>query len=861
MRSLALFPEPPRFDVEIEHGTDINASCQRCKLSQGVKSPCMAPEGEPDGLLVVNDEPGREEDIRGRPLVGQSGAYLRRVVAQSWDGPIALDNGIKCAPGSRTVGDKELAACRTYLTQVIREVKPKRIIALGTPATHSLLGRGISPQQTRRGFAWLSSMRGVDHPIPVFSVLHPLTASRNRFLRAHFEADIAWACSTPVSPPEWKKPRAHLVTNAAEAQIAVDAFTTAPWAAWDVEAAGLMFDPSYRVLCVAVCGRGQSDVYVWTAEGLYDWGARRVLLAWLANPAHRKVGSNEKYDRTAILANFGVLSQGSLGDVRLWRKLLEPEANGALGAMADLLGLGGHKGEAQDAIEDAMAKVRAVLAQEKRDAKTKNLSFDFVRPSALHPDPLLEKVIRDDPTEKGKYVYGLIPLTTLHRYNARDAYVTSVLGEKLEGDLAAEPDLQRTWETLVSPASVAVAQVEAWGVPTSRDALEAFDAHLAGQLAEIGKRLALYSTTINWDSPDQIAELLYKKLGLPILSETDGGKPSTSEATLDQLRKHHPLPGLILDHRGMSKMRGAFAIGMLPHVRSDGRIHPNLKLDGARSGRLSCEGPNLQQIPRADTVEGKMARDVFRASPGHKIVQLDYSQIELRVAAALSNDPDMLKIFEDGVDYHQRTAELIAKTAWGIDPAQVLKMHRTAAKIVNFGLLYGMGDSTLAVKIGVTVREASRIREAILGHFKQLARWSEKLVIEARKTGEIWTEWDGRRARRRPMWRIADSDEMTRKTAENGATNTPVQGTASDYGLASLAATVDWIRDNAVPAKLVLPVHDALLLEVRDDAVDEVAFEVKRIMTSWPSRCVLAVDVDSGPSWGSLKPHVFADAA
>jgi uracil-DNA glycosylase family 4 len=860
MKSLPLFPEPPRFAVEVEHGTDINTACTRCKLSEGVKSPCMSPEGEPGGLLVVTDSPGREEDTRGRPLVGANGAYLRRVIARTWAGPLALDHGVKCFPGARTVGEKELSACRTYLVQVIREVQPQRIIALGTPATHSLLGRGISPQQTRRGFAWLCSTKGIA-PVPVFAVLHPGIASRNRFLRGHFEEDVEWACTAPVTVPAWEEPKAYLVTNATEARTAIAAFTEAAWAAWDVETAGLMFDPSFRMLSLAVCGRGQSDVYVWTSEGLADAGARKLLLAWLADPAHRKVGQNEKYDRTAVLACFGVLTRGSYGDTRLWRKLLEPEANGALGAMADLLGLGGHKGEAEQAIEDAMAKIRLVLAQEKKDAKTKNLAFFFVQPAALAPDALLEKVIRDDPTEKGKYVYGLIPKPVLYRYNARDAYVTALLGEKLEADLDTQPDLRRTWDVLVGPAAEAVAEVEAWGVPASRDALEAFDTHLQGQIAEIQQRLALYSTTINWDSPIQVGELLYNKLGLPILERTASEQPSTSEATLDQLRKHHPLPGLILDHRGFAKMRGSFAAGMLPHIRSDGRIHPNLKLDGARSGRLSCESPNLQQIPRADSIEGKMARDVFRASPGHKLVQLDYSQLELRIAAALSRDPDMLAIFAAGVDYHQRTAELISKTAWGIDPSQVLKMHRTAAKIVNFGLLYGMGDGALAVKIGVTVKEAGRIREAILGHFKQLAKWSENLVLEARKTGEIWTEWDGHRARRRPMWRIADSDEQTRRTAENGATNTPVQGTASDYGLASVHATVSWIRDNAVPAKLVLPVHDALLLEVRDDAVDEVAYEVRQIMVSWPCLCVLEVDVEVGPSWGSLSKYKFEAAA
>jgi DNA polymerase-1 len=310
----------------------------------------------------------------------------------------------------------------------------------------------------------------------------------------------------------------------------------------------------------------------------------------------------------------------------------------------------------------------------------------------------------------------------------------------------------------------------------------------------------------------------------------------------------------LLQHRSVVKMDSTYAVGMLKHIRDDGRIHPSLLLDGARSGRASCQDPNLQNIPReADSAEGKMARDVFVAAPGHVLMSVDYSQIELRIAAMLSGDQEMQQIFQDGVDFHRRTAELISKIAWKIRPQDVEKKHRTAAKSVNFGVLYGLGDDGLAAQLGCSVNEARRVREAVLGRFHRLAKWIRERLIEAKKTGYCRTWWAGAPARRRSLWRLASKDSEERSRNEHAAHNTPIQGTASEFCLASLVAVVRWIRADAVPAKLILPIHDALLLEVHEDCVQEVAQNVREIMLSWNSMGVpLEVDIDTGLAWGSL---------
>jgi DNA polymerase-1 len=253
-----------------------------------------------------------------------------------------------------------------------------------------------------------------------------------------------------------------------------------------------------------------------------------------------------------------------------------------------------------------------------------------------------------------------------------------------------------------------------------------------------------------------------------------------------------------------------------------------------------------------------MARDIFTASPGYVLLSADYSQLELRVAAMLSGDEEMKAIYNSGVDYHLRTAQLIAPIVWHVDGATIETKgkERSFAKTVNFGLLYGKTDAGLAYELGCTRAEAEAVRRAILGRFKQLARWLRDQVAYARQHGCVWTSWLGEPARRRYIYRIADQDEAIRRHAENQAYNTPVQGSASDYCLASLIELVRWLREDAVPAKAVLTVYDSIIFECREDAVAEVAWRARDVMRGWPSFGVpLVVDFEVGTAWGSLKKY------
>lgn len=867
MRKLPLYAAPPRGVLELESPLALNHTCSRCALGTAkIRTICMAADGESGGLLVVGQAPGRDEDVAGRPMVGKSGSYLRVQIAKHWKGPVAYDNAARCFTPEEPK-PATLKACRPYLAQTLREARPQRILALGAVAAKSIIGRAISPMLTRRAYAYLHNPG-----VPVFVLLHPAAAVRNRFVRTMFEQDLEWALTSELPARAPIHAEIRLVEDLESARACDTAMRLGPWFSFDVEAAGVMWEPSYRILAVSCCIAGEDSPWVWTAKALTDPSIRTVLLELLGDPHVRKGGQNVKYDMLAFRAAYGQVVKGIDFDIRLERKLIEPEASGYLEDMVELIGMGGTKEECDVVKTAEVAKAKATLRSQKKEAASKNKTLFPTVGQPLHPrlDAALEALVRDeDDDEPDRYAYALLPDDVLWRYNGRDAVSTTRLASKLGVEVAANPALSNVWSKIVLPASSALERVEAWGMGASRDAILAFDSYCAIQEMEASAKLQGHAQ-INWGSNVQVADYFYKQRGysIPFMSAS-GQSASVDEDALKHLEAQGAREAAaLLKLREMTKLRGTYAAGMLRHIRSDGRIHPNVKLDGARSGRTSCTDPNLQNIPRAETLTGKMIRQCFIAPPGYALLESDYSQLELRIAAMLSGDPDMKAIFQSGVDYHLRTAQMISKLAWGIAPEDVKPQHRSAAKTINFALLYGQGDAACAAKITVEMRrgdpgapavrpeQAAKVREAILGKFKVLARWLEDQLTFARRYGHSRTWWEGKPGRSRPLWRIADQDDQMRSNAENASQNTPIQGTASDYCIASLARVVDWIEEEHIPAKLIIPIHDSLMLEVREDYLAEAAYCVRGIMQGhWSDDVLLEVDQKVGPNWGDLQKY------
>lgn len=876
MKRLPLYEERPKLAVETSENLPLDSSCNRCPLADRAKHRCLGPryvDGDPNvgTLLVIMDGVTAEEDRVGQPYRGEAGLFVQRLIAKHWKGRVIFDVATRCPGGKDGASEKSVEACRPYLARTLAENQITRIVTAGGNASLSLYGRSVAAFTNRRGYSFLEQYDECKddgpHPrlVPVFPLFHPLQATRNSFLRRWWEEDLQWALTTDPELPPWDG-AVHVVENAEDAREAMAVIRSAPESAFDVETAGRMFAPNWRLLSLAVAPdvNGAKDAYVWTEEALRDPIASRGLTEWLSDESAPKVGQNGKYDALASKATFDIDVKGLNTDVRLVRKLLDPEADGKLDKMADLIGMGGMKEEAASFMKPLYKEVSSAYARRtrarnaKKDPREIDLAAEFMTEYGVSRP--FGEWMADKDNEKESWGYALLPKDTLWRYNGRDAVGTMRLKKVLAPQMEASPPLKRIWTgvpgsayTGIRGASEAIVQVEGWGIAVDKDAMLTLKRYLDGRASELSDTLRGFAD-INWNSRDQVGTYFFKKLGLPPVKKTDSGEDSTDREVLEELGKLHPAPETLLKLRKVEKLNGTYATGLLPHIRPDGRIHPSFLLDGARSGRTSCQNPNLQNQPRPDTPEAKMVRDLFIAPVGHRLVQLDYSQLELRIACMLSGDEEMLRIFESGVDYHQRTAELISMVAWGIPPEKVEKKHRSFAKTINFGLLYGKGDKTIAEEFGCSVDEAAKIRAAILGRFRKLAAWCREREREARLTGEVWTTWMGQRARRRPLWRIGDADDFTRSVALHGAVNSPVQGSANEYGVASLTATVNWILEDFVPAKLVLYVHDSLMLEVRDDAVDEVVYQVRRIMTQWDSGGVpLVADAEQGIAWGSLE--------
>jgi DNA polymerase I-like protein with 3'-5' exonuclease and polymerase domains len=683
----------------------------------------------------------------------------------------------------------------------------------------------------------------------VFIVMHPAAGERNRLLYRIFDRDFTRALKAehpPMPPIDAKFYQIETLEDSLEAVQMIR--EEAPVFSYDTETGGVMHSRYFEVVTVSICPSGTDIAYVWERDVLSNSTIRQPLLDLLEDPSIGKAGHNIKYDNHAIRCAFGTIVQGTEIDTRLQLKLLESDIDASLDVAVERVGMGGMKAEAK--VELQKAKLTVVTAR--KEKKDKQGAFDF------DEDPIIAAACDYPKEAPERFTYALMKPPIRARYCARDSIGTSRLADSLEQRLPRFPGVQRVWDQIVSKATDAIGQIEYWGIAADREGIRAIDTVVTFDIQEVDERIRSHGD-YNPSSPHDIERLLYDDIGLKAPDTTETGRRSTAKDTLFSLKGKHPVVEDILAYRKLETYRDRYGLSMLNLIRDDGRFHPELKIDGARTGRLSCVSPALHQAPRAETELGKMVRGAFRAARGCVLGQLDYSQLELRIAAMLSGDPVMIQMFLSGEDFHTATAKEIAKEFWGIEPEDVRKEHRTYAKQFNFGLIYGMSDTGVAKKIGCTTERAAALRKAVLGKWVVLDKWLKECLNHSRKTGYTGTWWDGEDARIRQLFDIHSQDSKRRSRAENGAANTKVQGTASDYMLLSLAMIVEWILKENLPAKLVLSVHDSAILEIEKGAEDEVMNGAAEIMQSHNSLGVpLKVDGEIGESWGGLEAFPVA---
>ena len=856
MRKLPLYTEPPQAFIASVQPSPIDKTCELCDLGQGAKHRCLSPDGAPGGLLVLGESPFRVDDDANRPFAGGTGKYARKLISKWWTGPIVYDNAVRCYSAAE-VKTKHLKACRTYGAKVLHDAAPARIIALGGDAIESLLDRRPAVQSVRRGYGWY--INELDDMVPIFFVLPPDYALSNRFIQQQFESDLEWALTTPAPKPIFDG-AALIIESDMDALMAKRSLASSKWITYDVETSGLMHNTDFKLESVTLLGDDADVCWVWGREALALPGARETLRA-IFEGVTPFATQNGKFDDRAVMLDLGANVSAIYADTRLMRKMLEPDTRASLELLTELVGMGGHKEEA-DEVVDAVCKELKYQANPPSPT-TPSGKPRKIKPPAFHVDPRTLRQVAAG-IEPEAFAYRFLESDLLYRYNGRDVWSTRALTRTLEPAFRTNPDIARMWDSVVAGANVAVRWIEYWGFAVDIDAIKAFEQYRTLHEIDHYQKLMKYGT-FNPASVPQLRDLLFNKLGLtPVRIDEETDNASTDSDTLDALEGKHPI---ISDLRGYRKFKklAVYAGGMLPWVRDDGRIHSSWLLDGAGTGRSSSQKPNLQNIPSADRdpVLGKMARDCFIAPRGHKLLEFDYSQLELRVAAMLSQDPNMIADFVAGIDIHTNNARECAQAIWKITPAQwdamtkdQQKPYRARIKTTTFGKLYGKSDKGLAHEFNCKVAEVQAINAKIWGRYNVLDEWTQQMLSLARKTGEAWTWWNGNRGRRRPLPRIASHEQGVRENAERSSWNTPIQGTAAEYMTASFHPIVTWLLEDKVPAKVVCTVHDSIIFEVRDDALEEVAWQAKRILTSHPSMGVpLKVDAKVGQAWGSLKEY------
>ncbi|GGC09926.1 DNA polymerase I [Marinobacterium zhoushanense] len=534
--------------------------------------------------------------------------------------------------------------------------------------------------------------------------------------------------------------------------------------------------------------------------GAPDQLDRKAVLAQLKplleDPDYKKIGQHIKYDMN-VLANYGIELQGIGSDTMLESYVLNSTAS-----RHDM----------------------DTLAQRYLNAET--VSFEAIAGKG-----------------KKQLTFNQIDLEQAAPYAAEDADITLRLHQTLMPKLEAEGELVAVLKEIELPLVPVLSRIERNGALV--------DAALLGQQSrEIEQRLKeleneaheLAGGPFNLSSTKQLQEILFDKQGLPVKKKTPKGAPSTAEEVLQELALDYPLPKVIIEHRGLSKLKSTYT-DKLPQMinKATGRIHTSYHQAVTATGRLSSTDPNLQNIP-VRTTEGRRIRQAFIAPKGYKIVAADYSQIELRIMAHLSGDKGLLEAFAQGEDIHRATAAEVFK----VSRDQVSSDQRRSAKAINFGLIYGMSAFGLAKQLGLGRKEAQTYIDHYFETYPGVQRYMDSTRERAREHGYVETIF----GRRLYLPEINARNPMSRQAAERTAINAPMQGTAADIIKKAMVRVDDWLRESRIDARMIMQVHDELVFEVREADVETFLEQVHPLMENTVQLDVpLLVEAQSGDNW------------
>ena len=536
----------------------------------------------------------------------------------------------------------------------------------------------------------------------------------------------------------------------------------------------------------------------------------------------------------------------------------------------------GHQEEEQLSVDTVLEKLKPVLESEKTKIVGQNIKFDRniltrygINLDSFENDTMLMSYVLNSTATRhnldalaqhylkyktttfeevaGKGVkqvtFDLVPMDQAVHYASEDADITFQLHEEFKSRLAKEPVLNTLLEEVEIPLITVLSDMERAGTLVNERVLKAQSKNFSERITKLEtEAYELADQEFNLGSPKQLQEIFFEKLKYPILQKTPGGQPSTAENVLQQLSEDYELPKIILEHRTLSKLKSTYTDKLPLQISpSTGRIHTSFNQTGTSTGRLSSSDPNLQNIP-IKTEDGRRIRQAFEAPNGYQLISADYSQIELRVIAHLSKDEGLLKAFKEGQDIHSSTASEVFE----VDLQEVEPDQRRSAKAINFGLIYGISAFGLSKQLGINRNLAAEYMDIYFSRYPGVRKYMNKTKTEAKKIGYVETLY----GRRLYLPEISTGNAIRRQAAERVAINAPVQGTAADIMKKAMLSVNDSLKKQKIDAKLILQVHDELVVESHEKDTEKVT----KILTDSMSKAAklsvpLEVEIGIGKNW------------
>lgn len=632
------------------------------------------------------------------------------------------------------------------------------------------------------------------------------------WIKALEEGDTSESAATPVSKEGDNKPAPTIpqvtqtqyttVLSEEDFNLWLDKIQSAPLFAFDTETTSLDYMEA-RVVGVSVAVTAGEAAYIPFGHDYLD-APQQLSQEWvfqqlkplLENPELKKVGQNLKYDKS-VLANHGINLQGIAFDTMLESYVLD-----SAGSRHDM----------------------DTLAERHLDHQT------------IHFEDIAGKGAK-------QLTFNQIDLEQAGPYAAEDADITLRLHQALWPQLEAETSLAQVFDRIELPLLSVLSTIERNGALIDSKLLGEQSVEIAQRLDELEKQaFELAGEEFNLGSTKQLGNILFEKLGLPVIKKTPKGAPSTAEEVLQELALDYPLPKLLIEYRGLSKLKSTYTDKLPKMVNpATGRVHTSYHQAVTATGRLSSSDPNLQNIP-IRTEEGRRIRKAFIAPQGYKVVAADYSQIELRIMAHLSGDEGLQRAFSEGLDVHKATAAEVFSVA--VD--DVTTEQRRSAKAINFGLIYGMSAFGLAKQLNVGRYEAQQYIDLYFERYPGVQRYMDETRVEASEQGYVET-LNGRRLY---LPEINSRNGMRRQAAERTAINAPMQGTAADIIKLAMLDVEAWLEAQKLDARIIMQVHDELVLEVAETQLEQVTEGLKAKMEAAMSLDVpLLVEAGVGDNW------------